>query len=83
MAGCKVLNLVARDGIKPHASAAVPVFRAVVQTGAVEQLTPSHPVTAADVVAFAFSGVTPSGRLFGTLIRNNSDLYAMDVDFGW
>jgi dipeptidyl aminopeptidase/acylaminoacyl peptidase len=59
-----------------------PVRRVDLVRGGTEQLTPSHPVTPADVVAFYFSGLTPAGHIFGTLLRNNSDLYAIEVDFG-
>jgi hypothetical protein len=32
------------------------------------------------VTAYSFGGITPAGKLLATLIRNNSDLYAMDLE---
>jgi Tol biopolymer transport system component len=61
--------------------AAQPVYRVWIRDRKVERLTPAEPILPGNVVAFGFSGLTPDGSILGTLVRNNSDLYALDVDF--
>jgi Tol biopolymer transport system component/DNA-binding winged helix-turn-helix (wHTH) protein len=61
--------------------AAQPVYRVWIGNSKVERLTPAEPVLPGNVVVFGFSGLTPDGSILGTLVRNNSDLYALDVDF--
>jgi len=61
--------------------AAQPVYRVWILDRKVERLTPAEPVLPGNVVVFGFSGLTPEGSILGTLVRNNSDLYALDVDF--
>jgi Tol biopolymer transport system component len=55
------------------------IYRVAVPGGKAQALT-SGAVFPAGVTAYGFAGVTPSGSLLGTLIRNNSDLYAMKLE---
>ena len=56
-----------------------PIFRIRVPGGKPENLTPD-PVFPAGVTAYGFAGITPSGKILATLIRNNSDIYGMRLE---
>ncbi len=57
-----------------------PVSRIDIPSGATERITSSNLALAADVVAYSFWGLTPDGSLLVTQIRNNADLYAIQVE---
>lgn len=63
-----------------YGGAALPVFRLRIKNRDVEQVTPSEPTFPAGVVAFSFTGLTPGEAVLATFTRNNSDLYALQLE---
>jgi len=58
-----------------------PIYRVQIDNHRVERVTNFAQPFAADVVGYRLTGVTPDDAVLATIIRSNSDLYALDVDF--
>ena len=58
-----------------------PIYRVRIADHGVERVTNFAQPFAADVTGYRLTGVTPDDHVLATLIRSNSDLYALDVDF--
>jgi Tol biopolymer transport system component len=58
-----------------------PIYRVQIDNHRVEHVTNFAQPFAADVVGYRLTGVTPDDAILATIIRSNSDLYALDVDF--
>jgi Tol biopolymer transport system component len=58
-----------------------PIYRVRIDNHRVERVTNFAQPFAADVTTFLLTGITPDNQVLAILIRSNSDLYALDVDF--
>jgi DNA-binding winged helix-turn-helix (wHTH) protein/Tol biopolymer transport system component len=58
-----------------------PIYRLRLADRKVEQVTNFTQAFPADVAGYRLTGLTPDDSPLATLIRSNSDLYALDVDF--
>ncbi len=57
-----------------------PIYRVRVDDRRTERITSFAQPFAADVTGYRLAGVTPDDHVLASLIRSNSDLYALDVD---
>ncbi len=57
-----------------------PIFRIRVSDREVEQITSARQIPRADVLGYAMTGLTPDGSPLASLIRTNSDVFALDLD---
>jgi len=58
-----------------------PIYRMEINNHRVERVTNFAQPFADDVTGYLLTGVTPDNQVLATLIRSNSDLYALDVEF--
>ena len=58
-----------------------PIYRVQIDNHRVEHVTNVAQAFAADVVGYRLTGIAPDDAVLATIIRSNSDLYALDVDF--
>jgi DNA-binding winged helix-turn-helix (wHTH) protein/Tol biopolymer transport system component len=58
-----------------------PIYRVRIDDRKVERVTNFAQPFAADVTGYRLTGVAPDSQVLAVLIRSNSDLYALDVDF--
>jgi WD40 repeat protein len=58
-----------------------PIFRVRISNRKIERIATSRQILRADVVSFSFLGLAPDGSPLVTLLRSNSDIYALDVYF--
>jgi DNA-binding winged helix-turn-helix (wHTH) protein/Tol biopolymer transport system component len=58
-----------------------PIYRVEIVDHRVERITNLAQPLAADVAGYRLAGITPDDQVLASLIRSNSDLYALDVDF--
>lgn len=57
-----------------------PVFRVRAADRAIERMLDSRQIPQSNVTAYLLTGVTPDGAPLATLIRTNSDIYALDLE---
>jgi Tol biopolymer transport system component/DNA-binding winged helix-turn-helix (wHTH) protein len=58
-----------------------PIYRVRIADHSVNRVTDFAQPFAADVTGYRLTGLTPDDNVLATLIRSNSDLYALDVEF--
>jgi len=58
-----------------------PVLRVRISDHKTEVITTLKQFARADAIAYSFAGLTPDGEPLASLIRSDSDIYALDVDF--
>jgi Tol biopolymer transport system component len=57
-----------------------PIFRVRVSDRKVEQITSSRQILRADVLSYSMTGLTPDNSPLASLVRTNSDLYALELE---
>jgi hypothetical protein len=57
-----------------------PIFRANVATREVERTMDARQIPQSGFSGYTLTGLTPGGAPIATVLRNNGDLYALDVD---
>jgi DNA-binding winged helix-turn-helix (wHTH) protein/Tol biopolymer transport system component len=57
-----------------------PIFRVRVSDHKVEQVTSKRQMLRADVLSYSLTGLTPDGSPVASLVRSNSDIYALELD---
>jgi len=57
-----------------------PIFRVRIKDRKVEQITTSRQILRADVLSYSMTGLTPDNSPVASLVRRNSDLYALELD---
>jgi Tol biopolymer transport system component len=57
-----------------------PIFRVRVSDRKVEQITSARQILRADVLGYTLTGLTPDGSPVASLLRRNSDVYALELD---
>ncbi|HKF20348.1 MAG TPA: winged helix-turn-helix domain-containing protein [Candidatus Angelobacter sp.] len=57
-----------------------PIFRVRVSDRKVEQITSARQILRADVLGYTLTGLTPDGSPVASLVRRNSDVYALELD---
>jgi Tol biopolymer transport system component/DNA-binding winged helix-turn-helix (wHTH) protein len=58
-----------------------PIFRVRVSDRKVEQITSARQILRADVLGYSMTGLTPDNAPLASLIRRDSDIYALEIDF--
>jgi DNA-binding winged helix-turn-helix (wHTH) protein/Tol biopolymer transport system component len=64
-----------------HQGSDQPIYRVRIDSRKVERVDDLSQPFAADVTGYRLTGITPDDQVLALLIRSNSDLYALDVDF--
>ena len=57
-----------------------PIFRVRISDRKIEQVTSSREILRADVLSFTLTGLTPDNSPVASIIRTNSDVFALEVD---
>jgi len=57
-----------------------PIFRVRVSDRKVEQITSARQILRADVLGYTLTGLTPDNSPVASLVRRNSDVYALELD---
>ncbi len=57
-----------------------PIFRVRISDRKVEQITSARQILRADVLGYAMTGLTPDNSPLASVIRSNSDVFALDLD---
>jgi Tol biopolymer transport system component len=57
-----------------------PIFRILVGSGRIERVVDARQIPQSNVAAYLMCGLAPADAPVATLIRSNSDIYALDVD---
>ena len=57
-----------------------PIFRIRVGSGRIERVVDARQIPQSNVAAYLMCGLAPGDEPVATLIRSNSDIYALDVD---
>ena len=57
-----------------------PIFRVRISDRKVEQITSSRQILRADVLSYTMTGLTPDNSPLASLVRRNSDVYALEMD---
>jgi Tol biopolymer transport system component/DNA-binding winged helix-turn-helix (wHTH) protein len=63
-----------------HEGEEQPIFRVRLIDHAVEQITSSRQILRADVLSYSMTGLTPDDSPLASLVRRNSDIYALQLD---
>jgi DNA-binding winged helix-turn-helix (wHTH) protein/Tol biopolymer transport system component len=63
-----------------HAGEEQPIFRVRLSDHRVEQITSSRQILRADVLSYSMTGLTPDDSPLASLVRRNSDVYALQLD---
>lgn len=57
-----------------------PIYRVRVSDRKVEQITSSRQILRADVLSYTLTGLTPDNSPLASLVRRNSDVYALELE---
>ena len=57
-----------------------PIFRVRVSDHKVEQVTSTRQILRADVLSYTMTGLTPDNAPLASLVHNNSDIFALELD---
>ena len=57
-----------------------PIFRVRISDRHVEQVTSSRQILRGDVLSYTMTGLTPDGSPLASLLRTNSDIYALQLE---
>jgi len=58
-----------------------PIFRVPVGGGRIEQIVSSRQIPQSDLTGYLLAGLAPDDSPIGSIGRNNSDIYSIDLDW--
>ena len=57
-----------------------PIYRANIATGKIEQLATSRQIPQSDLTVYLIAGLAPDDTPIASVVRKNSDIYALELD---